>query len=199
MKNSIITLNLIIALTILSSCAQFKYSHLSKVRVKQEKGSKRETAAKTTPDNIENVDLATLPFTENEEMSLIDKEKKKVNSFKFYLHANSISESAIKVKPKEKSGIKKFIEKKEITEFKSGSKSNNELGVDAFALIGFISGILGLFILPALFGVIAIVFSAIGLSRIKNGKSKGKGFAVAGLVLGIICVALTLLFVISLM
>jgi hypothetical protein len=57
---------------------------------------------------------------------------------------------------------------------------------DWASIVSLSAGVLGLFTAPILFGVVAIVFGAIGMSRTSKGKGKGKGFAIAGLVLGII-------------
>lgn len=56
-----------------------------------------------------------------------------------------------------------------------------------FAIAGFIISIAGLFVFGIIFGLIAMVFSAIGL----NGPRKG--FAIAGLVIGILDVVLVLI------
>ena len=69
------------------------------------------------------------------------------------------------------------------------------------ALTGFIISLLGLFIFPIIFGTMAIVFSAIGLSAVKKNPStyKGKGFAIAGLVIGIIDVVFIFLLLVLLL
>jgi hypothetical protein len=53
---------------------------------------------------------------------------------------------------------------------------------------GFVLGLVGLLIFGLLFGLLAIIFSAIGLGKINKDPSRwrGKGLAVAGLVIGII-------------
>ena len=56
---------------------------------------------------------------------------------------------------------------------------------DIFSILGFIFGIVGFFGLPLLFGIAAIVLSIIGLKKTSNGQL-GKGFAIAGLILGIL-------------
>jgi hypothetical protein len=65
-------------------------------------------------------------------------------------------------------------------------QSSSGDGINTFALVGFLSGIAGLIVLPLLFGIIGIIFSAIGMSQILKGKGKGLGFAIAGLALGVI-------------
>lgn len=56
---------------------------------------------------------------------------------------------------------------------------------DIFSILGFVFGVVGLLVLPILFGIAAIVLSIIGLKKTSNGQ-KGKGFAIAGLILGIL-------------
>ena len=56
---------------------------------------------------------------------------------------------------------------------------------DIFSILGFVSGVVGLFYFGLLFGIAAIVLSIIGLKKTSNGQ-KGKGFAIAGLILGIL-------------
>jgi hypothetical protein len=62
-------------------------------------------------------------------------------------------------------------------------KANGEW--DIFSILGFAFGVVGLVFLPILFGIAAIVLSIIGLKKTSNGQ-RGKGFAIAGLILGII-------------
>ena len=59
---------------------------------------------------------------------------------------------------------------------------------NAMALTGFITGVVGLIIFGIILGIVAVVFSCIGLSKINKNPEKfsGKGFGIAGLVLGII-------------
>lgn len=52
-----------------------------------------------------------------------------------------------------------------------------------FSIASMVMGLVGLFFIPILFGILAIVFSVVGK------KQGGKGFAIAGLVMGIIDVA----------
>ena len=46
------------------------------------------------------------------------------------------------------------------------------------------SRIVGAFILVCLIGIVGLVFGFIALAQIKKGKGKGRGFAIAGIVLG---------------
>lgn len=62
-----------------------------------------------------------------------------------------------------------------------------ELKINTFGLVGFIVGIAAMFIgFWGLTGAVAIVFSAIGMHNFDPNTEKGKGFAIAGLVLGIV-------------
>jgi len=63
-----------------------------------------------------------------------------------------------------------------------------EVRVNGMAVAGFVLGLVGLLVFGLLFGLLAIIFSAIGLGKINKDPSRwrGKGLAVAGLVLGII-------------
>ena len=62
-----------------------------------------------------------------------------------------------------------------------------ELKINTFGLVGFIVGLVAMFFgFWGLTGVVAIVFSAIGMHNFNPETEKGKGFAIAGLVLGIV-------------
>jgi hypothetical protein len=62
-----------------------------------------------------------------------------------------------------------------------------EKQMNGFAVAGFVVGLVALFIIPVGLGILAVVFGAIGLSQIKKNpnKFKGKGLAIAALILGI--------------
>lgn len=51
-------------------------------------------------------------------------------------------------------------------------------------------GIIGVLVLGCIFGVLAIIFGAIGINRANAGRATNKGAATAGLVLGIVGVVL---------
>jgi hypothetical protein len=63
------------------------------------------------------------------------------------------------------------------------------------AIVGLSTGVVGLFIFGILFGICAIVFSSIALGSINKNpeKYKGKGMAIAGLVIGIVGISLYLI------
>ena len=56
---------------------------------------------------------------------------------------------------------------------------NNRKGL-AFSVVSFMTGLIGLLVIPLAFGLLAIIFGGIGLNK------KLRGLAIAGLVLGII-------------
>ena len=58
---------------------------------------------------------------------------------------------------------------------------------DGMAIAGFITGLVSLFLFGIILGPLGIIFSAIALKRIKRNpeKRKGRGLAIAGLILGI--------------
>ena len=67
---------------------------------------------------------------------------------------------------------------------------NDKKNLNAFALVGFVLGLLSvlLYWVIGIIPILAIVFSIIGLVSVKNSGQKGKGFAITGLVLGIVYV-----------
>lgn len=67
-------------------------------------------------------------------------------------------------------------------------KEDNKVSLNAFALVGFVLGLLsiGLYWVLGIIPVLAIIFSIIGLIGAKKMGQKGKGLAIAGLILGIL-------------
>lgn len=61
---------------------------------------------------------------------------------------------------------------------------NDDKKTPGISIAGFVLGVLSLFILPFVFGLLAVIFSGIGLS--KDSSSYKKGLAIAGLILGIL-------------
>jgi hypothetical protein len=62
---------------------------------------------------------------------------------------------------------------------------------EGLAIAGFISGIVGLFVAGIPLGTIAVVFGAISINKIRNypARFKGRGLAIASIVIGIVAVA----------
>lgn len=73
--------------------------------------------------------------------------------------------------------------------------NNAVLKTEGLGLAGFISSLVGLFIAGIPLGAIAIIFGAISLSKIKKNpqRYKGRGFAIASVVIGIIDVIATII------
>ncbi len=174
---------ILLAITFLAfaSCSSERYHQFSKIKVKQSEfaqGQKLDNPAQiTTKQN--SLLPAVVSFT-SAPIGVIEKPVKIDSKLAV---SNSNIEKIVQKKGSVETETKQVVKQNVLT--KSASNSG-DLPLDAFALTGFIAGVLGLFLLPFLFGTVAVVFSAIGLARIGKGKSKGKGFAIAGLVLGII-------------
>ena len=67
-------------------------------------------------------------------------------------------------------------------------RAANEAVTDGMAIAGFVTGVLSLLLFGFILGILGIIFSAVGLKRIRQEpeKRKGRGLAIAGLVCGII-------------
>ncbi len=176
---------LIGVLVLLSSCSNQRYAHLNKVK----SDPKKEVAVKThNPKSIQisprPIDLQTKNFTVKSEPVLV-----KQNAEVFVaapakpIEASPIlNEKDITTKDEAKKTVTETNRKKPFDHY---SRLNNG-DWDVISIIGFSVSIIGLFIAPIIFGIVAIVFSAIGLSRTSGGSRRGRGFAIAGLILGII-------------
>ena len=172
-----------VALTVLSfaSCSSERYHQFSKIKVMQTEfvqGQKLEN-----PSQIAIKQNSLLPAVVSFTSTPVGATEKSVKIESKLTVSNINIEKVILKNGSVEAATKQVVKQNTLT--KSASNSG-DLPLDAFALTGFIAGVLGLFLLPFLFGTVAVVFSAIGLARIGKGKSKGKGFAIAGLVLGII-------------
>lgn len=80
------------------------------------------------------------------------------------------------------------------SEFKKGAKriignaNTSNASMNGFALAGFICSLVGLILFGLILGVVAIILSAIGLSKINKDPLgwNGRGFAIAGIIIGIL-------------
>ena len=52
------------------------------------------------------------------------------------------------------------------------------------AVAGFVLSLVGVLIIPILFGALGCAFSGVGLAQTSKGALKGKGLAIAGLIIG---------------
>ena len=66
-------------------------------------------------------------------------------------------------------------------QYSSLQRPQNGMGTAALIL-----GIIGLVLFGCIFGVLAVIFGSIGISRANAGRANNKGVAVAGLILGIV-------------
>lgn len=76
------------------------------------------------------------------------------------------------------------------------SEPRNGLGIAALVL-GVIALLTGLFVVGAAFGIAAVVLGVLGRARVKRGEANNGGMALAGIVLGILGVLLSILVVIG--
>lgn len=68
------------------------------------------------------------------------------------------------------------------------NNNNTQPSTNSLAISGFVVSLVSLFInLAGIVGLIGTIFSAIGLAQSKK-KGKGKGLAIAGLIIGIISI-----------
>lgn len=102
---------------------------------------------------------------------------------------------------KSKSHISKIAKVRHLL-IKKEEPQNTKLTNDAQtvqwgAIVGFVCGILSLFVSALIFGLLAIIFSGIALGAISKNSDRyaGRGLAIAGLVLGIIALAVVILLI----
>lgn len=86
-----------------------------------------------------------------------------------------------------------FLMNKEVTVNLISNGANDGAGMNGLAIAGFVSSIVGLFILPIVFSTTGLVLSAIALSQVKKKGQTGKGLALAGMIAGIVGAAFVLL------
>ncbi len=187
------TILLIISLTTLSSCKTFKCREM----VNPNKVINSELTQNTAEQPVTNIEPNTLP----KEDLLIDN---KNNSF-------AASKNSYNMKSNSGIGGKNAVSSIYTIQKKNGTKAviygkignhartaDEQPKVEGLGLAGFIIGIVGWFMplgLGLFFCLLAIIFGAISLARIKRNpeKYKGKGFAVTSLILGIVGTGLLLL------
>lgn len=99
-------------------------------------------------------------------------------------NAESTTATAQKLTFKQKMAMKLFKSKA-----KKANKENDKV-MNGFAVAGFVCAVVGVFVAGFLLGTLGVVFSAIAMNKIKKNpeKFKGKGMAIAGLVIGIVAV-----------
>lgn len=63
--------------------------------------------------------------------------------------------------------------------------ATNTAKYNSTVIIGFVIAIISLFFFPIILGPVAAVLSAIGLKQVNETNEKGKGLAIAGIIIGI--------------
>ena len=176
MKN-INTFILLTIVTLFVSCSQKQFAFRKTIKSKS-----KEQVSIVVPKNkkseiisIQVVD-AKKPDLEKVKQTQIETRKIKKSNAKNILHQlNTIRDKQpTKITLKEK-----VYQKKLEIKHKLEGESNG------LAIAGFVCSIVGLVIFGFILGVLAVIFSAIGLKRAEAG-AKGRGFAIAGLIIGII-------------
>ncbi len=98
-----------------------------------------------------------------------------------------------KMKLKERMMLKITKRKMKKLSKKASNQRLEEAGTNGLAVAGFVCSIVGLLLsVWLLLAILGIVFSAIALSKIKRTGEGGRGLAMAGLIIGIVAVALGL-------
>ena len=202
MKNysRIIPLLTLAAILFLSSCSSnlFTGRKFNLDLVKVDKSKTNEVARKDSKTTEIKTSESLIASTENSYVEIAKPsqietwEISKPKSTENPQNIQSDSKSLIKENTK-KADVK--ISPKSILKPNKPSSSKNGGEWDWASIVSLAAGVVGLFVAPILFGIVAIVFGAIGMSRTSNGKRRGKGFAIAGLILGIIEVILIFLVV----
>ncbi len=84
---------------------------------------------------------------------------------------------------------------KEVFNTESSITNNTRASTEVLGILGFILSLIGLLIFGIPLGILAIVFGAISLTKIKKNpkRFKGKGFAIAGIIIGVIDVVALLI------
>lgn len=97
---------------------------------------------------------------------------------------------------KEKIGI--VIVKKQIKKYKKNGTSDF-VPMDGFAIAGFILSVVSFFILGIPLGILGVILSGVGYGRVNRsgGKLKGRGLAMAGIILGLLGLLILGAFIVS--
>ncbi|HLP73216.1 MAG TPA: DUF4190 domain-containing protein [Bacteroidales bacterium] len=90
-------------------------------------------------------------------------------------------------------------QKPEYTQVNSPFYRPEPAKTDGFAIAGFVAGLAGLFIAGLPLGIVALIFGSISLSKIKRSPGRrGRGLAIAALILGIVDIIGVLIYLSSL-
>ena len=198
---------ILISTIVLSSCS--KYTQVTCPDIQQEKTNKRHLAYKNKPQFkiqkkshkiTERKDLQAIKTNETliddteqiEEKAVYenflasnDQQSANTLTSNYNLiqkdYSNNFSKKKQKIIAKE---LKKEYKKVSHSNGKEVASNDNAHG---FAVASFVLGIIGVVFWGFLFGILAVIFGAIALSKMEKG-DRGYGLAIAGLILGIVAV-----------
>lgn len=139
--------------------------------------SKKESISDNTFENtlIASTDESFIPKKNNFQLDYVDVDKNLIEKLEVKLEN---SKNKFQKKIQEKAQKLNLLQKIDSDEPKT----------EGLGLAGFITGLVGLFVLGIVLGIISIIFGAISLGKISKQpeKYKGKGFAITSLILGIL-------------
>lgn len=128
-------------------------------------------------DELLNLDEDIISSTVNIKQPISEDLKKGKGNFVLYKKTNPI----------------KPLIQKQLSKLKTVNEDGSAKKIDGFAIAGFCTAIVGLFLLSVVFGPVGLILSGVGFARNLAGKSKGLGFSIAGIALGILDVVVWIL------
>lgn len=176
MKN-INTLIILTIATLFVSCSQKQFAFRKTI-----KAERKEQAAMFVPKDKKS-EAASAKLIETKESSLEKIKQPQIDTRKIKKSSNNnVLQQLNNIKDKQPA---KPTLKEKVYQKKLEIKQKLEGESNGLAIAGFVCSIVGLIIFGLILGLLAVIFSAIGLKRAQAG-AKGKGLAIAGLVIGII-------------
>jgi len=195
---------------VFSSCTMEKRMYMSGYHIEWKKGKhnsdKQELVSNDNEKKTEQNKIATVEQSDNEtntidntttikdetitasadDKQIILPQKKKINLY------SSHKAKAVNKEEQVKQTFKSILKKEPKSTLSNGEE---QLKINGMALAGFICSIVGLLLVlitgwPFLLGALGVIFSAIGLKQISNGKGKGKGLAITGLIAGSLAIVI---------
>lgn len=198
MKNPLILIGLLLLIT-LNSCVLEKRIYRSGLHIealnksKKNKNTKDEFGLSAKSNNESHIKNWENSQIKTEELDLSELTENLTASTDDNLNIIKQIETKVESENSLKKPIENEINFKEIiTSLKKLPKKNTSQYKDqqtnGMAVAGFTMSLVGLFIFGFILGVLAVIFSSIGLSRTINDPEAwgGKGLATAGLIIGII-------------
>ena len=165
-----------------------KKYHPAKNEITGNDNSKKDLALVDKSENISNTNENANKAIEDNISVSIENDKIIIPQTEKY----NLKSSQISNKIEEEEEIKASFR----SEFKKGANKiikyiSDDPKTNGMAIAGFVCSLVGLFLFGFILGVLAIIFSAIGLGKINKepSKWKGRGLAIAGLIVGIIDIA----------